>query len=168
MFTFTKKTDYALLALSYLAGTGAGRLVGPKEIAAHHEIPGELLAKVMQTLARASLVSSVPGPAGGYRLAASADAISIGAVLEAVDGPLAIAQCWDDTIGGACAQAERCHLRGPLARIQDQIAGLLRSTTLADVADTGGEGTRRRFDSAVALGMAPKLDPSSTGQESKL
>ena len=153
MFTFTKKTDYALLALSYLAG--ADRLVGPREIAAHFDIPGELLAKVMQTLARAALVASVPGPAGGYRLASPATEIPIGAVLEAVDGPLAIAQCWDDAPGGGCAQADRCHLRGPLARIQDQIAALLRSTTLADVVDAGPDAGRRRYDGAVTLGMAP-------------
>ncbi|MFM7321134.1 MAG: RrF2 family transcriptional regulator [Armatimonadota bacterium] len=160
MFTFTKKTDYALLALSYLAGAGADRLVGPREIASHYEIPGELLAKVMQTLARASLVSSVPGPAGGYRLAMPAARISIGAVLEAVDGPLAIAQCWDDTVGGGCAQAERCHLRGPLARIQDQIAALLRSTTLADVADGANDAGRRRYGTAVSLDMAPRAATS--------
>lgn len=152
MFTFTKKTDYALLALSYLAREGGPRLVGPREIAAHFEIPGELLAKVMQTLARAGLVASVPGPTGGYRLARPALEICIGDVLEAVDGPLAIAQCWEESGAGGCAQAQRCHLRGPLARIQEDIARLLRATTLADVLDTPVAG--RRYEGAHALDMA--------------
>lgn len=152
MFAFTKKTDYALLALSYLASAGTDRLVGPREIASHYDIPGELLAKVMQTLARASLVSSVPGPAGGYRLAHPADRISIGTVLEAVDGPLAIAQCWDDGPGGGCAQAERCHLRGPLARIQEQIAALLHATSLSDVVGSGP--APGRFADKLSLSMA--------------
>ena len=60
MFTFTKKADYALLALSFLSTEGAGRLVGPREIAARYEIPGELLAKVMQTLAKNRLAWSGP------------------------------------------------------------------------------------------------------------
>lgn len=158
MFAFTKKTDYALLALSYLATGGAGRLVGPREIAAHFDIPGELLAKVMQTLARAAIVSSVPGPAGGYRLSREAADINIGEVLEAVDGPLAIAQCWDEGPGGGCAQAERCHLRGPLARIQEQIAALLRSTSLADVVDSVPPGSATRYIDSFPLTLATQAE----------
>jgi Rrf2 family protein len=134
MFTFTKKTDYALLALSFLATEGTGRIVGPREMAKRYDIPAELLAKVMQTLARRQIVVSVPGPTGGYKLTRTPGDISIGEILEAVDGPLAIAQCWDDTTGtGSCQQAQHCHLRGPLAEIQDEVAALLRRMTLADV-----------------------------------
>ena len=133
MFTFTKKADYALLALSHMAMEGRERLVGPREIAARYDIPAELLAKVMQTLARHHLVASVPGPAGGYKLARDAAQISVGDVVEAVDGPLAIAQCWDTPGPSGCAQSARCHLRGPLARIQEEMSGLLRAITVADV-----------------------------------
>jgi len=133
MFTFTKKADYALLALSFLATEGDGRLVGPREIAKRYEIPAELLAKVMQTLAKRQLVSSVPGPTGGYRLARPADRISVGDVVEAMDGPLAIAQCWEEEGPQGCAQSQHCTLRGPLARIQEDIVRLLRETSLADV-----------------------------------
>lgn len=152
MFTFTKKADYALLALSYLSQEGEGRLVGPKEISAHFEIPGELLAKVMQLLARQKLVFSVPGPSGGYRLAAEPTEISVAAVVEAVDGPLAIAQCWDDHGPSSCAQSGNCHLRGPLKRIQEQMADLLRQTTLADVL-VPTTPTGRRFEGARPLAV---------------
>lgn len=133
MFTFTKKADYALLALSFLATEGVGRIVGPREIARRYEIPAELLAKVMQTLARRQIVASVPGPTGGYKLVRPASEVSVGEVLEAVDGPLAIAQCWEDEGVDGCQQARHCHLRGPLAGIQDEVAKLLRRMTLADV-----------------------------------
>ncbi len=152
MFTFTKKADYALLSLSYLAQEGEGRLVGPREIAAHYEIPGELLAKVMQLLARHKLVSAVPGPSGGYRLAQTAAAISVAAIVEAVDGPLAIAQCWEDSGPSGCAQSQFCHLRGPLKRIQEQMAELLRQTSLADVL-VPTTPTGRRFAGARPLAV---------------
>jgi Rrf2 family protein len=151
MFTFTKKADYALLALSFLATEGSGRLVGPREIAQRYEIPAELLAKVMQTLARHQLVASVAGPTGGYRLAKEPIGISVADVVEAVDGPLAITQCWDDF--GECAQSKNCHLRGPLARIQEEMASLLRETSLIDVM-TPYPFRARRFESAHALEMA--------------
>ena len=133
MFTFTKKADYALLALSFLATEGKDRLVGPREIAGRYEIPAELLAKVMQTLARHHLVTSVVGPTGGYRLSREAAQISVAEVLEAMEGPLAIAQCWEDSGTQGCAQAPHCHLREPLARVQDEMTRLLRAMTLEEV-----------------------------------
>lgn len=133
MFTFTKKADYALLALSYLGTEAQGRLVGPREIAARYEIPAELLAKIMQTLARHRLVSSVAGPTGGYRLGRDASSITVADVLEAVDGVFAIAQCWDAGGADGCAQSAHCHLREPLARIQDEMTRLLRTMTLEEI-----------------------------------
>jgi len=133
VFTFTKKTDYALLALSFLATEGVGRVVGPREIARRYEIPAELLAKVMQTLSRHHIVVSIPGPTGGYRLERSPSSISIGEIVETVDGPLAIAQCWEEAGVEGCQQARHCHLRGPLAQIQEEITRLLREMSLADV-----------------------------------
>jgi Rrf2 family protein len=133
MFTFTKRTDYALLALSYLATAGQDRLVGPREIAGRYEIPAELLAKVLQALSKKRVVGSVPGPTGGYRLERPARDISIAEVIEAVDGPLAIAQCWEDAGVDGCPQGRRCTLRGPLAKIQEQMAGILQTMTLEEV-----------------------------------
>ena len=154
MFTFTKKTDYALLALSFLATEGTERLIGPREIAQRYDIPAELLAKVMQTLARHRLVLSVAGPTGGYRLARPAVEISIADIVEAIDGPLAIAQCWEEAGSEGCQQAQHCHLRGPLARIQEQMAEILRNMTLSEVlAPAAFRG--KRFDHARPLAMLP-------------
>ncbi|GAB4455005.1 MAG: Rrf2 family transcriptional regulator [Armatimonadaceae bacterium] len=162
MFTFTKKTDYAMLALSYLATEGEGKITGPREIARRYEIPPELLAKVMQTLSRHDIVVSIPGPTGGYRLERAASDISIGEIVEAVDGPLAIAQCWEEDGLDNCRQAQHCHLRGPLAEIQNEINDLLKRMTLADVCRrvrASEPPPTRDFPSGRVLTMHP------TGQE---
>ncbi len=153
MFTFTKKADYALLALSFLSTEGAGRLTGPREIAARYDIPGELLAKVMQTLAKKQLMISVPGPTGGYKLSRDAALISVAEVVEAMDGPLAIAQCWEPSHGPArCAQSGSCTIRGPLERIQIEMVRLLRGTSLADVCEPveASDGIKPRFFDTTA------------------
>jgi len=107
----------------------------------------------MQTLARHRLVTSVAGPTGGYRLARTASEISVADVVEAVDGPMAIAQCWDDTGLSGCAQASQCHLRGPLAQIQDEISRMMRAMTLEDVCRStpAPAAPRRVFDKAAVL-----------------
>ena len=123
MFTFTKKADYALLALSFLSTDGLGRLVGPREIAARYEIPGELLAKVMQTLAKKRLVA-VPFPVRPVAIDwdATLFLISVAEVVEAMDGPLAIAQCWEPSHGHRSVRTVTSfvHMRGPLERIQER------------------------------------------------
>ena len=77
MLKLSKKADYALMALQYMAMVRSGetspfnpnRVVNTKEIAEEHHIPLELLAKVLQTLAKYDMVESQNGPKGGYLLA---------------------------------------------------------------------------------------------------
>src|SRR5215510_2906066 len=88
MFRLSKKTDYALLALQYLASPGEPGDISARAIAERFEIPPELLAKILQRLSRDGLIVAHKGVNGGYRLARSPDAISIADVAHAADGPL--------------------------------------------------------------------------------
>ncbi len=139
MLSLSKKTDYALLALSHLARAEGIRTVNAREIAEQYAIPVELLAKILQRLAKAKLVTSTPGPTGGYRLARTAEAISVGAVIEAIDGPPALIHCMK-TVHNGCEQLDRCTIRKPLARINARIYQMLNLISLAEISgDEGGE-----------------------------
>ena len=91
MFRITKKADYAVFILSYLARRAAeeGRdaLVSAQELASFSALNKSLVANLLKDLTRAGFLSSVRGARGGYRLAASPREISLGAVLRAVEGP---------------------------------------------------------------------------------
>lgn len=131
----TKRADYALLALSYLASTATDdpqRLVNTKEIAEQFEIPMELLAKILQILAKNGLVASHPGPTGGYRLLRSPKDISVAEVLGLVDGPLSMLHCSNghETM---CKQYDRCTIRDPLAEIENRVKALLEDISLAEI-----------------------------------
>jgi Rrf2 family cysteine metabolism transcriptional repressor len=82
------KAEYACLAMLALAGRQAddppARI---REIAGEHDIPERYLVQILLQLKGAGLVQSVRGAAGGYRLARSADRISLAEVLAAIDGP---------------------------------------------------------------------------------
>lgn len=135
MLSLSKRADYALLALSHLAAVQAAessRLVNTKEIAEQYEIPAELLAKLLQTLARSGIVVSHPGPTGGYRLLRAPSDISISEIITAIDGPLAILPCSNGQ-GDSCKQFSRCTIRDPLAEIERRVKSLLMEMTLADV-----------------------------------
>lgn len=138
MFKFSKKADYGLMALQYMATVRFGvvaqaRIVNTKEIAEEYNIPAELLAKVLQALAKHGIVESQNGPKGGYLLAKEAGEITIAQVLEAIEGPLGIADCYHEKDPTICHQQKHCTIRTPLLKIQDSIHQLLNSMTVEDM-----------------------------------
>lgn len=132
MLSLSKKTDYALLALSYLVEVGQNRAANTKEIAEKFDIPVELLAKILQRLAKGGLIASTAGPTGGYRLARTPESISVGAVIAIVDGTPAIAQCFKSE-GAECEQREKCIIRNPLERINARILQMLDLISVAEI-----------------------------------
>ena len=135
MLSLSKRADYALLALSHLAAVQAAepaRLVNTKEIAEQYELPAEILAKLLQTLARCGIVASHPGPTGGYRLLRAPNAISVSEIITAIDGPLSILPCSSGQ-EESCKQYTRCTIRDPMHEIERRVKDLLTRTTLADV-----------------------------------
>ena len=133
MLRLSKKTDYGLLALNYLASEAPAGVASARVIAEKYEIPVELLAKVLQQMARVGLVAAQKGAHGGYKLGRPASTISLAHIVEAIDGPLAITACGrnDDP----CDQYGSCTVRDPLGRVKDKILTVLQTTTLAEMGD---------------------------------
>jgi Rrf2 family protein len=136
MLRLTKKADYGLMALKYLAERSADAHVGSaaqsaKDIAQAYHIPPPLLAKILQTLARAGLLVSHAGTNGGYALARPAAEISAFEVIRAIDGPLFITSCI--TIHGACDLAGHCTIKEPLRKVNDSIKDLLSDIRISDL-----------------------------------
>ncbi len=141
MFSFTKRADYALLALCYLTlacDKDSARLVNTKEIAEHYHIPIELLAKIMQILAKQQLVTSFPGPTGGYRLTKDPADISVAMIVKVIDGNLGIVHCSNGNDLG-CEQFDKCTIRDPLATIEERMYELLEKMSIRDIASPAPE-----------------------------
>ena len=131
MLRLSKKTDYALIALTYVASL-PGKPASAREIAERHDIPVELLAKVLQRLAQRGVLRSQQGIHGGYLLARAAEHVTVAEVVEAIDGPLILTVC--GTTDERCEQFAKCNIRDPLHRIRDRIIGALMACTIAELA----------------------------------
>jgi Rrf2 family protein len=131
MLRLTKKADYGLMALKYLAEQPGGGALSAKEIAEAYHIPSPLLAKILQTLARAGLLVSHAGTHGGYALARPPAEISAFEVIRAIDGPLFITSCI--TIHGTCDLHGTCTIKEPLRKVNDSITDLLSDLSIADL-----------------------------------
>ena len=132
MFTFSKRTDYGLMALAHLAGEGEGEATSAKAIAARYGLPSELLAKTMQQLAKNGIVDSRNGPKGGYVLSRRPESISVVEIIEAIEGPVALAYCQTGDATN-CDQFGTCPIVQPMERIQGKVIELLSNMTLLDM-----------------------------------
>src|SRR5271155_5316062 len=133
MLRLTKKADYGLMALKYLAEHPETPSVSAKDIADTYGIPAQLLAKVLQRLAKVGLLRSHAGMNGGYALSKSARTITAFEVIHAIDGPFFITSC---TKGAkSCDLTPSCTIKEPLARVNDTIAGVLKSISIHDLAE---------------------------------
>lgn len=142
MLRLTKKADYGLMALKYLAEHADIASLSAKDIAEAYHIPPQLLAKILQRLAKVGILRSHAGMNGGYSLLKPANEISAFEVIHAIDGPLFITSCGPSQSG--CDLTDSCTIKEPLARVNDSISGLLRSISIADLVDQSTEVTVRR------------------------
>jgi FeS assembly SUF system regulator len=151
MLRLSKKADYALMAMKHLAVRTDAGSASAREIAEQYDIPIELMAKVLQQLARRGLVTSHQGTRGGYQLARPTSAISVADIIQAIDGPLTMTSCSSDD--EQCEQFLKCNVRDPLWRIKDRIISALTTCSLAEIAaDVPAEETAM----PVSLTRAPR------------
>jgi Rrf2 family cysteine metabolism transcriptional repressor len=130
MLRFTKRADYGLMAIHYIAINDGFGAVSAKRIAEEFAIPPELMAKILQRLAKQRLVVSTNGPKGGYVLARRPTEITVGQVIRALEGPINIVSCLEDS---DCPQMEKCNLRRPVHKIQAAISQVLDTMSLAEL-----------------------------------
>ena len=133
MLKLTKKADYGLMALKYLAEHPETVALSAKDVADAYGIPAQLLAKILQRLTKVGLLHSHAGMNGGYALARDARLISAFEVIHAIDGPLFITSCTKGT--KSCDLTPSCTIKEPLARVNETIAGVLKSISIQDLAE---------------------------------
>src|SRR5450432_3956771 len=152
MLRLTKKADYGLMALKFLAERSDMPSLSAKDIAEAYHIPPQLLAKILQRLTKVGLLRSHAGMNGGYALSRDAYDISAFEVIRAIDGPLFITSCV--TQSGSCDLTDSCTIKEPLRRVNDSISDVLKNISIGDLADQGDSEhapARRKVRSLVTI-----------------
>ena len=127
------KGEYAARAVLELSLNYGQRPVKIREIAERQDIPQKYLETILLTLQRAGVVRSKRGARGGYYLARPPEAINVGEVIRAMDGPLAPIGCVSVTAHEFCPREETCGLRLVWREARDAVADILDNTNFADV-----------------------------------
>lgn len=132
MIKFSKKVEYALIALVYMAQKPGRELTTARELSNEYNISLELMGKILQSLVRSGLVISVQGVKGGYYIGPSIDHIKIISVISAIDGQIAIANCMNNEQQTVCKRERNCPIRKSMEDIQSRLVNLLDEITLKD------------------------------------
>ncbi len=151
MLRLTKKADYGLMALKYLAEQPRSTAVSAKDIAEAYRIPPPLLAKILQRLAKVGLVRSTAGMNGGYVLARESSAITVFEVILAVDGPLFLTAC--SSGARPCDLNDSCTIKEPMARVNESITGLLKGIRIGDLVDADPQRAAKPDHPLVSIRM---------------
>ncbi len=133
MLQLSKKVEYGLIALRHMATRPFGTVFTAKELAKEYDLPYELLAKILQKLARAGMVRSLQGVRGGYSLAKRADEMTVAEVINVIEEtkPM-VAECY--TEGPECCYLfGSCTIRKPLGKLQRDLNVLFDQLTVQEI-----------------------------------
>ena len=132
------KAKYGLRALTVLAREyGKGPvLIG--DLAKRERIPHKFLELILLDLKKKGILQSKKGKGGGYLLMRPPSATSVGEVVRALDGPLALLPCVSQTAYRRCDECpdeETCGIRSVMKEVRDSTASILDGTSLADIVE---------------------------------
>lgn len=140
MFHITRKGDYAIRGMVYLASRPGGTVSLLREVAASVDVPQALLAKIFQDLCRLGFVKSYRGAGGGFELARPASKISLLEVIEAVDGPIGMNRCIVEK--GVCGRESFCGVHPVWKQLQQKVRSELGRVSLLKLAKDTGRNSR--------------------------
>lgn len=134
MVRLNKLTDYGVVIMTQMAQGEAPRAVRTaQQIAATLGLPLPTVSKLLNALARDGLVTSQRGAAGGYSLARPAAEISMAAIIQALEGPIALTACVHGS-DDHCDVESLCPMSGNWNRVNNAIRAALEEVSLAEMA----------------------------------
>ena len=134
MLKISRLTDYGLLASVYLARKH-GEVVAAREIADFYHLPVPMLTKVLKTLHAGGLIHSHRGAGGGYSFDGDSEEVTLGQLLETLEGPWDLVECesQDESGHAVCSIRVACPSRRFMSGINHAIKGAFDQITLGDL-----------------------------------
>ena len=130
------KAKYGLRAMTALAQEYGRGPVLIADLAGKERIPRKFLELILLDLKKKGLLLSKKGKGGGYTLIRPPEMISIGELVRALDGPVAMLPCVSQTAYRRCEECideMTCGIRSVMKEVRDKTVEILDGTTLADL-----------------------------------
>ena len=139
MLRISKLTDYGTLILTHIAGQ-PDRLHSASDLAEALGLGLPTVSKILKTLGRHDLVTSLRGARGGYTLARPARSITVADIIDALeDQPFGLTEC--SATAGLCERETDCRIRVNWLQINTVVRRALEEVRLADLAGPSALGS---------------------------
>lgn len=161
----TQKTKYALKALMALGALEKGQALTIVEVAQRSGAPKRFLEHILLDLRKAGYLGAKRGRAGGYFLIRDPQRISLGELLQKIDGPIAPLPCLSRRAYRRCEDCTdeaSCQLRRVFGELFWSYLLLVESLTLQDLLQGTGGAERILADGAASMGADEEKLPSGT------
>ena len=130
MLRIRKLTDYGIFVLAHLAN-GQDTVMSASQIASRTGLNLPTVSKLLKTLSKAKLVTSIRGSQGGYSLAKKSSTISAAEIIDAFEGPVAITEC--SASYHSCSLESQCGVGEAWQKINRAIRNTLENISLTDL-----------------------------------
>jgi FeS assembly SUF system regulator len=129
MLRMSRLTDYGIVLLTHLAAGPADAVHNARELSESAHLPLPVVSKILKVLTREGFLVSQRGAKGGYTLARRPEDVTVVAVIDALEGPIALTECG----AGACERESSCVVRAPWQRINRVVRKSLEDVRLSDL-----------------------------------
>ena len=131
----SKKTQYALQALSYMAGEKSDAPILIAEIAQEKNIPLKFLESILLELRKAGFLASKKGKNGGYFFAVPPADIKLSSIFRIIEGPIALLPCVSLNFYEKCTDCneKKCGINKVMIEVRDNTLAILDKRTVADL-----------------------------------
>jgi Rrf2 family protein len=134
----SKKTKYALHALTYLGKQRQAKTVLIQDIAEEHGISHKFLENILLELRKAGYLGSKKGKGGGYYLIKEPKDIPLSRIIRLLDGPIALLPCVSLNYYEPCAECRteaQCGINKVMRQVRDETLKILENKSLQDILD---------------------------------
>lgn len=134
MIKLQRTTEYALLALMYIAGKAskdAYAAASAREIAEVYQLPFDITAKMLQRLRDQGMIQSTQGVRGGYRLASDLSKIGLGKFITLLEGDQGLVGCVVKE--NQCEYQSGCALKPVLSQLHIRIMNFLDTVPIGEI-----------------------------------
>jgi Rrf2 family protein len=131
----SKKTQYALQALSYMVEKHSDDPILIAEIANQKNIPIKFLENILLELRKAGFLESKKGKHGGYFFAQAPEKIKLSSIFRIIEGPIALLPCVSLNFYEKCADCneKKCGINKVMAAVRDNTLAILDNKTVSDL-----------------------------------
>lgn len=140
MFKIKRKMEYALMALKHMSEKVPGELTSAKEISEAHQVPFDMISRVLQLMAQKGILKSEHGPHGGYQIQTDLGRVTFLELAEMILGPVQMVECLDKT--EVCNISGTCNIISPIARLNERIKEFYQKISVRELVVPKQRGTQ--------------------------